>query len=111
MSTNDSGAKPPTPPAFSSAEELQEEHLKLSEEHERLLESSGEFLSAQIGSFIDRGIETGVLLENARERRSAQSLIDYWASVLMDKNGGTLKAATLRRFNQDEADKRAPDLK
>jgi WD40 repeat protein len=39
-------------------------------------------LWAAVGAFLERGSATGALLAEADARRSAQSLLDYWASAL-----------------------------
>src|SRR5262249_15645243 len=62
------------------------------------------FLS-NIRMFLHRGIVTGLFVDNERERRASQSILDYWATVLYRGNGDVVDS-TLYDFDIQ----RAPEL-
>jgi hypothetical protein len=69
---------------FSSLVDIQERHDELLERHDLLSsdDSPTEEFWHEIAAFVRRTQVSGVLLEVNRERRVAQSLLDYWANAL-----------------------------
>ncbi|NWG19762.1 MAG: hypothetical protein HXY39_05485 [Chloroflexi bacterium] len=59
-------------------------------------------LLSQAARIIARGSATGVLLDDEDERSAAQSLLDYWATILM-RNGYDPPDATLQEFDPEIA--------
>ena len=55
-------------------------------------------LHAQMRAFVESGVRTGVILDNEDERRSTQTMLDYWAALLY-RNGIEPPDATLLEFN------------
>ena len=68
-------------------------------------EEGNEAILAEIEAFIDRGKATGAVLDDESDRWSAQSLLDYWSSILY-RNGHEAPDATLVEFDTALA----PDL-
>lgn len=93
---------------FPSFEELSNAHLELCDEveEEAGAATDGALMLSRMGELIERIAATGIILENASERRSAQSLLDYWATLMRERTGGTRHNATLCRFDPEQA----PDL-
>ena len=65
---------------FPSLAALQAAHRELLKRHRE--NGSAPALLAAIDTFIARGRATGVLLDNEDDRATAQSLLDYWATLL-----------------------------
>jgi WD40 repeat protein len=65
---------------FRSLAELQNRHMELLGQSERA-EDDQTFIS-QLESFVQAGRATGTLLEEPADRRSAQSILDYWTAFL-----------------------------
>ena len=100
---------------FESASELREAHARLLERLDELLgqdpapsseAAALEHLRHQIQRFLARGVETGVYLEEIRERTACQMLLDYWVSNLAQA-GLQVSGARLARFDGEKL----PDLK
>ena len=86
-------------------------HLQLSEEYDQAGDRISEATRPRFEEFIGRAVATGVLLESASERRSAQGLIDYWTSQLQAAGGAeSLRSMPLRRYDpgQGLSSRRAP---
>ena len=65
---------------FSSLAALRIMHFKLLQRH-RAEGDTSEVISAMMRC-IEQGRRTGALLDNEEERWAAQSLLDYWSTVL-----------------------------
>jgi WD40 repeat protein len=79
--TSDAPDEPPAVP-FPSLTELMAEHAALLQrELEMKSPAESEFLT-EVKNFIRNGRETGKSLDSANERRVAQSLLNYWITVL-----------------------------
>ncbi len=68
-------------------------------------EEGNEAILAEIEAFVDKGKATGAVLDDESDRWSAQSLLDYWSSILY-RNGYEAPDATLVEFDTALA----PDL-
>ncbi len=55
-------------------------------------------LVSNIRALIEKGRETGALIDNDDDRLAAQSLLDYWVSVLL-RSGHSIDNATLAEFD------------
>src|SRR5829696_2742179 len=75
---------------FSSIEELVARHTALIQSDDQSREKVLEFVS--------RGVQTGTRLENTDDRLSAQSLLNYWLTVLYRINGEGLPDAVLADY-------------
>jgi len=71
---------PTEAPTFRSFGELRLHHAELLSEHDRHGDSD-EFLSS-VEAFIASARAMGILIEQPSERRSAQSVLDYWTATL-----------------------------
>ena len=71
------------PERFSSFEEFQAEHDSLLALQETVNEAdAGQSFWERLYIFITQGEATGAILDSARERRAAQSILNYWIGVL-----------------------------
>lgn len=61
-------------------------------------DSAAEQLVRKIAAFVERGRQTGALLDNEDERAAAQSLLTYWANILQ-RLGHELDDAALAEFD------------
>ncbi len=100
---------------FESAGELREAHISLMELLDRLIgqdtspDNEAAVLSQiepQILEFTERGVMTGVYIEEIKERTACQILLDYWVSSL-SHTGRQVAAVRLRSFDGEQL----PDLK
>ena len=83
---------------FPSLDVLRTNHLDLLKRH-RESGNTPEFLE-EIKKFIQRGRATGALLDDEDDRWGAQSLLDYWISLLAHA-GFESPDATLVDFDPD----------
>ena len=69
---------------FSSLAEMQAGHDELLDRREALPEDEAAAASfwADVAAFVGRGVATGAILDASRDRRAAQSILDYWANAL-----------------------------
>lgn len=90
---------------YTSYGEMQDAYLRLSEEYELAGDCIPESLRPHFEEFLGRAVATGVILESASERRSAQGLIDYWTGQLKESGvvGESLRSQPLRRYDPDQA--------
>jgi hypothetical protein len=100
---------------YESASELREAHAHLLEAFDSQLgedaSSAGEAaalarLEPEIRRFLERGVATGIYLEEMKERTSCQVLLDYWLSSLAQAG---LQAGSVRLARFDAG--QLPDLK
>lgn len=85
---------------YSSVSSVKEEH-RLLIELRREAEEEGAFLD-RAELFVQRGVETGVRLDEYQDRSMAQSLVDFWANVL-NRSGRPGIASGLRDFDPARA--------
>jgi WD40 repeat protein/tetratricopeptide (TPR) repeat protein len=102
MSESETAADPRAEP-FATLEELKATHADLLRRR-RTTDNAPEFF-AEVQDFLRRGAATGVVLEGEGERFAAQSLLNYWVTVL-GRAGCQVPDAELAEY--DEA--RAPPL-
>jgi len=88
---------------FTTATELRAAHGTLLRQESD--GSNDELFLSNIRLFLHRGIVTGLFLDNERERRASQSILDYWATVLY-RGTGEVVDSTLSDFDIE----RAPEL-
>lgn len=77
---------------FPTRTALQAEHTNLLKRHTSRSKESPS--AAEVYAFVMRGVATGVALEETRDRQAAQSLLDYWVTVLY-RLGEEVEAALL----------------
>ncbi|HEX7186184.1 MAG TPA: hypothetical protein VF756_30445 [Thermoanaerobaculia bacterium] len=70
-----------TPLPFPSLSALRDAHSELLKEQPEEDESTPQFVAA-VEEFLERGQETGALLDSLQDRWSAQSTLNYWATTL-----------------------------
>lgn len=89
---------------YASYAEMQDAYLQLSEEFDQAGDRIPEDRRPQFEEFIGRAVATGVILESASERRSAQGLIDYFTGQLGSSSGASegLRSQPLRRYDPDQ---------
>lgn len=101
---NDSPILDNDAPYFPSVIALRAAHSELLKRENALLQSAPGLSSPQfldeVENFIARGRATGALLYDDDERWDAQSLLNYWATVLY-RAGRTAKQATLDEFDEN----------
>lgn len=88
------------PRGFTSLAELHEAHAALSEQRDEHGLTEETLQAAQ--RFVLRGVAVGTWLHAAADRRNAQSLLDYWVTVL-DRAGQPPRSSTLLRFDAEAA--------
>ena len=70
---------------FSSLAEMQAGHDELLDRREGLPEGATQAAASfwpEVAAFVRRGVATGAVLDASRDRRAAQSILDYWANAL-----------------------------
>ena len=80
-------------PSFTSLRQAHSDLLKLYREAD-----NKDTLVPNIHALIEKGRETGALIDNDDDRLAAQSLLDYWVSVLL-RSGHSIDDATLTEFD------------
>ncbi|MFO7169491.1 MAG: hypothetical protein DIU80_015815 [Chloroflexota bacterium] len=100
-----STSAPPLAPGqpFPSLAALRAAHTELLKRTQR--EGHTEALLEDASNFITSGVATGALLDSEEDRDAAQSLLDYWSTIIM-RAGGDPPDSTLAEFDPNEA----PDL-
>ncbi|MDJ0718624.1 MAG: hypothetical protein QNJ54_31100 [Prochloraceae cyanobacterium] len=89
---------------FLSLDILRDAHVELLKKYQGNVLASIDEVN-EVRNFICKGQETGVLLETDKERRQAQTLLDYWGSKLL-RDGYELPDTILAEFDPS----RAPEL-
>ena len=88
------------PLAFPSLAELQEAHEALLQERDLLGDAASgrSDFWARVAAFVARAQASGAVIDLSRDRRAAQSILDYWANALYRANQPT-PAARLADFD------------
>jgi tetratricopeptide (TPR) repeat protein len=88
---------------FTSVEALRGVHRELLRRHREGSAAPG--FAVEVERFLRRGQATGTVLDGERDRREAQSILDYWTTIL-SRGGSRLIEAELAEFDPEQA----PDL-
>ena len=67
---------------FFSLAEMQAAHDELLDRREGLLDAAAVSFWPEVSAFVRHGVATGAILDASRDRRGAQSILDYWANAL-----------------------------
>src|SRR5262245_22072805 len=85
---------------FPSMDVLRKEHREFLRRHRDVTSSPD--VVGEIERFLRRGQATGTVLDGERDRRDAQSILDYWATTLA-RTGKPLPEAELAEFDPELA--------
>jgi WD40 repeat protein/tetratricopeptide (TPR) repeat protein len=87
---------------------MRAEHSRQLQRHRKVRNSMG-FMD-EVKDFLRRGQATGALLREDSDRAAAQSLLDYWATVVYRaSNGNEMDGTTLAEFQEDLEPDLPPD--
>src|SRR5262245_35625106 len=97
--TDRPAASEPTSP-FPSVDSLRKAHSELLRQHRAAGNTADSF--AEVEHCRRCGQATGRLLDSEKDRREAQSVVDYWTTTLF-RSGGPLLDVVLDEFDEESA--------